>query len=471
MMPHAVSSRGVRSRLCPGCPFPKSSSETVLVRRVVAAPMGRDLPTMSAETSAPGPSGPRPAADAPGAVRHLLLGLLAVGMLMPVTMPVPVLRGFVTERFGVSEFATSWFMSINNVGSIVAAPLVGALVDRFGRRRAWLVTALALDALLLQALAWPLPFSAFLVLRFCEGCAGIAALSVLLSVGSDLAAQAGRPSRMGFLGGGITLGVAIGAPVGGILGRNDVYLPLHVGSALLLATGIAAAFVVRGGDGAARSDSRPSGLGAIVRAVRRTPALVVPLAYAFADRFTVGFFTTTFQLFLTRIHGFERARIGILLALFLLPFALLSYPAGRLSERVPRVLLVAGGSFAYGLAVTAVGYTPADLLPALMLGLGLLSAVMFVPSLILVNDLAPLEARGTALGAFNAAGSLGFVLGPVVGGAVSQGVAEALAPDPDAWLEGYRLAFVVAGASEILCVVLTLRWMLAIARRPSPSVG
>ncbi|MGA0869683.1 MAG: hypothetical protein ACO3UM_12210, partial [Planctomycetota bacterium] len=41
----------------------------------------------------------------------LLLGVVAVFVLMPATLPVTVLRGLVHDRFGVSELATSVFMS------------------------------------------------------------------------------------------------------------------------------------------------------------------------------------------------------------------------------------------------------------------------------------------------------------------------------------------------------------------------
>ncbi|MFP8876406.1 MAG: MFS transporter, partial [Myxococcota bacterium] len=74
----------------------------------------------------------------PGA-RLAVLGVLAVMILLPVTLPVTVLRGLVQERFGVSEFLTSLFMSVNMLGAVIAAPLAGALADRVGRRRELIV--------------------------------------------------------------------------------------------------------------------------------------------------------------------------------------------------------------------------------------------------------------------------------------------------------------------------------------------
>jgi MFS family permease len=75
---------------------------------------------------------------------------------------------------------------------------------------------------------------------------------------------------------------------------------------------------------------------------------------------------------------------------------------------------------------------------------GATAAAMFVPSMLMTTELTPERARTTSLGAFNAAGSLGFIVGPLTGGWVSQTVASA-----HGWLEGYRAAFLVAGLSEI----------------------
>jgi MFS family permease len=94
-----------------------------------------------------------------------------------------------------------------------------------------------------------------------------------------------------------------------------------------------------------------------------------------------------------------------------------------------------------------------------MIVLGIASAVMFVPSLLITTDVAPEEIRTTAMGAFNAAGSLGFIVGPATGGLISQLVAS-----EHGWESGYRAAFGVAGASEVLCVALALPFLLRLIR-------
>lgn len=387
--------------------------------------------------------------------RILVLGLLAFLMLVPVTLPVTVLRGLVQERFAVSELLTSLFMSINMIGAVLAAPLAGAIADRRGRRADLIVAALLCDALLLHALTWPLPFAAFMAVRFLEGGAHITALSLLLALASNARAEAERGRVMGLTGGGITLGVALGAPIGGAIGATDPIAPLHAGSALVAIAAIVAWWTLHE---TPLLEGRPS-LRQVLRVLRANRLMLAPLAFAFADRFTVGFYTTTFSLFLSRIHEMTPPRIGLLMAVFMLPFALLSYPFGRLSERTSRVAMISMGSLVYGLCTAAVPWCPAPLLPTLMVGLGVASAVMFVPSLLITGDAAPDEIRTTAMGAFNAAGSLGFIVGPATGGFVSQVVAASAS-----WETGYRAAFGVAGASEILCVAIALPFLARLVR-------
>ena len=375
-------------------------------------------------------------------------------MLVPVTMPVAVLRGLVHDRFGVSELETSLFMSINMIGAALAAPVMGLLLDRLERRKPVIVWATLIDAALFWAMTEAPTFGALLSLRFVEGIAHIVALSALLALAGD--SRLGRGRAMGTAGTGITFGVGIGAPLGGVIGRTDPVAPLAAGAVVLLFVALAAAMLL---PESAERRSRAS-FAEMVAAVRRHRALVVPLVFAFVDRFTTGFFTTTFSLYLRRVFELDPPRIGLLIALFMLPFSLLSYPAGRLADRWSRTALMCGGSLVYGLATASLGWWSEGLLPVLMVVLGTSAAVMFVPSLVMTADLSASETRATGIAAFNAAGALGFIAGPVTGGWISQTVAAGAT-----WVEGYRAAFVVAGVSELLCVLLFLPWLLRLRRQ------
>ena len=379
--------------------------------------------------------------------RLVSLSAIAALILIPVTLPVPVLRELVQDRFAVSELATSLFMSINMIGAALAAPLAGLLADRHLQRPRFIAWALAFDAVCFFALTLDVPFPVFMGIRLLEGCAHIVALSLLLGLAHGARPESQRGFAMGLAGGGLLLGVAIGAPIGGLLGRTDPLWPLYLGSGLLALTSLLARALLR----ETRSPTRTrAGLGDMVAMIRDRRLILAPLAFAFADRFTVGFYTTTFSLYLTRIHEMEPARVGGLIAAFMLPFAILSVPLGLLSRRVSLALLLCGGSAVYGVAVGSLTFWPPGALVAVMFATGMLAAVMFVPSMLMTTELSPERLRTASLGAFNAAGSLGFIVGPLVGGFISQTVAAR-----SGWEAGYRAAFLVAGAAEVLLALLS----------------
>lgn len=383
--------------------------------------------------------------------RHLAWGALTFLLLLPVTLPVPVLRALVLERFSVTDAQATWFMAANMLGGLLVAPLIGRLGDRSIDRRRLAITVILADALLLLGMAWPLSFAEFLALRVIEGMAHIAALTLVMALCADAAGER-RGRAMGMIGGGLTLGVATGASVGGILGKHDPTATLQIGAAVLAVAAVVATISLPPGRILDRSDraSVPPG-------TRRR--LLLPLAFAFLDRFTVGFFTSGFPLFLAGVHHVARPQIGMLLGAFLFPFALLSYPFGKLAERRSATTLVAVGSAVYGALVALVGVLPPAWLWALMPALGLASAVMFVPTLLFLLERAPGLGRSTAMAAFHGAGSAGFLLGPLCCGAIVAAVGDAP--------RGYAWAFVAAGATELACVLVLVCSLRAGSRRHS----
>jgi MFS family permease len=178
----------------------------------------------------------------------------------------------------------------------------------------------------------------------------------------------------------------------------------------------------------------------IVETLRARPRLLLPFALHFVDRYTVGFLVVLFPIYLGSLGVSDPAVRGRYLALFLLPFALLQYFTGRLSEKTGPYAPLLWGSLLYGVVLCAVGYADLQLLWYVMIALGVLASIMFPPALALLGALSDARTRGSAMGGFNLFGSLGFAIGPVVG----------------TWayaLRGFGFAFLLAGALEIAVVL------------------
>lgn len=384
--------------------------------------------------------------SAPPAGRYLPIGLLIFGLMLPVTGVVPVLDELTRGRHpGLSDFAQHLFMVANMLAAVLFAPLVGQLSDRLGRRQPVLIGSLLANIVVLLLLARDAPYAVHLLLRFFDGALHISALTLLMTMAGDRGAGTSSGRAMGTAGLALTLGVAVGAPLGGWLGGIRPTLVLEAGAALSLLLAVGCCCLKE------TPVDRPSQAdGSGVAPVGWLPwrRLIVPYAFTFADRLSVGFIVSTMTLYMRRVLSAEPESIGLLMASFMLPFALLSYPFARLAQARGALMPLMAGSLLYAGALVALSLAPLPLWYGLMPAGGVAAALMFAPTLVLTAAAADSQ-RARAMGGFHAAGSLGFLFGPLVGGGV---LAVANLLGRDGWLAAFWL---VAGL-QLLCVALFL---------------
>jgi hypothetical protein len=134
------------------------------------------------------------------------------------------------------------------------------------------------------------------------------------------------------------------------------------------------------------------------------------------------------------------------------PFAALCYPAGRVAERRGWLVPMLAGNLVFGIVYASYGVVPRALLPVAMVLSGVSSAFMFTPSLLLVSDLARRGHGEGLFGAFQVAGSLGFLAGPIAGG-VLVSVTSRGGSRP-----AYEAIFAAVGALEL--VLATVTWLV-----------
>ncbi len=349
--------------------------------------------------------------------------------------------------------AGMWFL-VAEVGAFVTfAAVWGAVSDTLGRRMPLVVLGAiggASSYLLLPVLASiGASFEAVLLLRVAGGAFTIGAFSLSITMLMDLSGGHGR--NMGAAGIAIGLGAAIGSVVGGQLASVDPFAPVYAGAGALIVAGVIAATV---------TDRAPSGglaLTSVLGTLRDRPALRIPYAFGFIDRLTAGFFSLVGVYYFSDVFGLDAAGVGIALASFFLPFALLQYPLGSLSDRIGRFVPVVIGSVCYGAAIIAVGLAPiVEVAIALMILVGVCGALVAPATMALVTDTVPPGERGVAMGGFNVFGSLGFLAGFLIGGSVA-----------DAY--SYLTAFVVVGGAEILIAIVALRAVRRLTRTADSS--
>lgn len=370
---------------------------------------------------------------------------IAVAMflsLVPVTLLVPGLHELVTSRGGSDSDAHA-FMTVNMVAGMVAVPVTMRLLRRWPNVRWWLVGMLALDTIAFAGMGLTTSLGALYAFRTLDGFAHLPVVTLLMLASNRLSRDR-RGGALGALAAAIMIGVAVGSPLGGWLAERGVEYLFGTGAALfVLAAAVCASL---------DPIPAPDATRAVGRYVwDRTPLRNwVPLGYGFMDRFSIGIFVSTFTLFLRQAHDLSASQRGTLIALFMLPFALLCYPVGLLAERVGWFKPMIFGNLLFALVFAAYGITPTALLPVAMMASGVFSALMYAPNLLLISSLADRGAGEGLFGAFQVAGALGFLFGPIIGGILVQATRGADG------LPAYRMIFALVGALE--CTLAIASW-------------
>jgi MFS transporter, DHA1 family, tetracycline resistance protein len=328
--------------------------------------------------------------------------------LVPITLLVPGLTELVVDAHGGTRFQAHLFVSLNQLTGIIAVPFAIRWHRRFPDTRRWILGLLAVDAIAFLGMGAADSLGMLYAWRAVDGMAHLPAVTFLM-IAANRAGGARRGASLGIVASALMVGVGVGAPLGGVLVDRAVHLVYPVGAVLLGAAAISALAIPAAAITGEAVRSRYAW-------DRTKVASWMPLAYGFADRFLIGVFVSSFTLFLTEVHAVSAATRGMLMSLFLLPFAALCWPAGRLADRVGWYGPIVTANILFGIVYASYGVLPFDLLPIAMVVSGVLSALMFSPSLVLVSEFAKRGAGEGLFGVFQVAGSFGFLFGPLAGG-------------------------------------------------------
>lgn len=375
----------------------------------------------------------------------ILPSLCLLVAMFNLTLVVAGLKELILDEMGGTVRDATLFFSVETFAYLLFAPLWGVVSDRWGRRRPLVIIGFLASAAIYAAYLWVERIDVLLALRFLQGAFSVMGWSTIMAMVLDQPDERRRGRYMGIMGSALIFGVALGAPIGGLISREaGARAPLAVASGLFLLIAIASLGLVE-----ADTRRRQTTLRQIVAGITTRPLLLLPMAFHFVDRFTVGIFVVIFPLYLSHLGpaGADPALRGRYLAYFLLPFSLLQYFTGKLTEAVGPWKPLIWGSLLYGLLLATVGYADLFTLQPVMIGLGCLAAVMFPPTIFLTARFSDAATRGTAMGGFNLAGSLGFAIGPLFGGWAYEHY-------------GFGFAFVASGSLEVVAALLAGVWLL-----------
>jgi DHA1 family tetracycline resistance protein-like MFS transporter len=150
----------------------------------------------------------------------IVLDMIGIGLIIP-TLP-DIMRRFVSDQTDVTEYY-GYFIAVYALMQFLAAPLVGALSDKFGRRPLLLISLFVagFDYLLM---AYAPNLEILFVGRILAGLTGASA-TIAMAYIADVSDDSNRSANFGLMGAAFGLGFIIGPALGGLLGHYGSHLP------------------------------------------------------------------------------------------------------------------------------------------------------------------------------------------------------------------------------------------------------
>lgn len=345
----------------------------------------------------------------------VLVDLIGFGIVLPI-LP------YYAQRFGAEGLGYGAILGVFSLMQFVATALLGKLSDRIGRRPIILATTL-FNAAGYTLFAFASSYEMLFVARVVSGFAG-GNISAAQAYIADITSPRERSRGMGIIGAAFGIGFSIGPAVGGFAAHwGGPAAPGLVAVGLSLANFVSAYFILAESLGSEHRVRRPLfDLAHIGEAVAR-PLLRPLMALWALVPFAFSGYTVALPLHAGAAFGWRERELGILFTIIGITAAVVQgYLFGKLVRRTGERVLVIAGTLGMALAI--------GVIPLIGTSLGLyfwtfvlaLANSLFAPAATgLVSVYADLREQGTVLGAAQAIGALGRMMGPPVVGAVYDG--------------------------------------------------
>ena len=347
----------------------------------------------------------------------IFVNLVGFGIIVP-------LLPFYAGTFGASPLTIGLLFAVFSLCQLVAAPALGDLSDRYGRRPV-LVFSLAGTVVSFVMLALAHSIALLFAARIVDGLSG-GNISTARAYVADITQPKDRARAYGLIGAAFGLGFILGPAISGVLARVSYTAPIWAAATItLVATAMAWLWLPETVHRAHAGTGNPF---RYLPGLLRRPVVRRVLAIDFMYWFAFSVFQTTFALFVARRFGFDAPRTGYFLAAFGLLGAVIQ--GGLIRPIVRR--LGDQPTFRIGLVCAAVGLVSAaaahseaglaiSLVP-LAFGIGFGHPTMSS----LVSLVGRGDEQGRVQGAASAVESIGRTLGPIWGNASLQHVNESI---------------------------------------------
>jgi MFS family permease len=347
---------------------------------------------------------------------HILVlcrGITALGF--SVVFPFLSIYFYNVMKIPMATIGTVFFAAI--LSGAVAELIGGELADRFGRKIV-MVSALSIRATVFLLISLAVfknvgfvPIAGLIVLSsFSRGLFEPAALAMV----SDVTTREKRQEAFAFLRIGINLGWAVGPAMGGFLASLSYAFLFSVSGIVTLIGVIILLAALKEPTGASRAERvglRDLAAVAHDRLFLSYNLISVLVCVVAAQLIMV------FSVYAVEWVGISKVNLGYLYTVNGLVVVLLQFPCVKLVERFRMTRVIAFGSLLYAIGYFSASFAAGFAMLLVAIVIVTLGEILTGPaSVALVANIAPVKRYGRYMGVFGLFSSVGFSLGPFVGG-------------------------------------------------------
>jgi MFS family permease len=338
----------------------------------------------------------------------VFIDLLGFGIVIPI-LP------YYAKTFGADGWDLGILMASFSFFQFLFGPIWGHLSDRFGRKRILLLTVIGTSiGYALVGIANSL--TALLLSRSISGIFS-ANLSAAQAMVSESTQGEARARALGLVGAALGMGFLLGPPLGGALSHWGYSAPLYFAAALAL---INALFIWKKVQGFGPKENAQKRVGFLhsLRIVSAAPTSLLAIGLYFFFTLALTQMEVSFALSLEKRFGIDALGTGLLMTAMGITMAIMQMRGVRWARaRWNQSLCIAAGLGFFGVGLAFMGVAPA----LTWVGVGILLAAvgqsLLQPNLsAAASDQLPPENHGLAYGAYQSAGSLARIVGPLTAG-------------------------------------------------------
>jgi MFS family permease len=375
--------------------------------------------------------------------RIMFLGFLTLLTITAVSLLHANEPEFILARFsGLTELEYSYFDSVVYIAYLIMGISTYIISDKIGKRKLFIIIGSIGSSVFFILMTTTTIYPILLIYRFLQGSFTVMSWQILMTLVLDYSESNDRGRNMGIFGVFLALAMGLGPMIGGIIASIDVFMPYWVAAFLSL---LVLPLTLFGLDDPVFIKKRVS-LKQSIMSAKEYPKLVVPCLFNFIDRLHMGFILTALPLFLFQVLGLSESLRGMALGLFAIPFIILQYPMGKISDKYGRYKQLVIGSAIYGIILSILGFAGSFgfiHLVIILILLGVFSGITSPASMALIGDSVGQDESAMAMGFFNFVGNMGIVIGPIVLGLLLI-------------YSNFAIAFLVAGLIELISLAIII---------------